>query len=145
MKTASKICDAKNKIPDSAIVSDICSSIGAPCVEISCEVHHVCRTMGIAESRAITMMVTAKSFAMLPRVWSAVGTRFDWLQVMVRLPWSKQNVLGGHRRQWSSRRLASKLGDDNCCITLALATRRDRQRIQSRWPRPCEYRRLTTT
>ena len=53
-------------MPASAIVSDICSSIGAPWVEMSSAVHQVCRTMGIAESMAIMMMVTANNFAMVP-------------------------------------------------------------------------------
>ena len=43
-------CDAKNEIPASAMVSDICSSMGAPWVEISSAIHHVCRRMGIADS-----------------------------------------------------------------------------------------------
>src|SRR5499427_5660511 len=66
MKTASRIWDARKEIPASAIVSDICSSIGAPCVEISGAIHHVCRTMGIADRIAITIMVTAKNLPMSP-------------------------------------------------------------------------------
>ena len=66
MKKAKMICEAKNEIPASAIVSDICSSIGAPWVEMSGAIHHVCRRMGIAEAIAITKIVTAKNFAILP-------------------------------------------------------------------------------
>ncbi len=73
MKMASRICAARNEIPASAMVSDICSSIGAPWVEISCGSHHVCRRIGIAETIAITMMVTAKSFAMLPLEFESIG------------------------------------------------------------------------
>src|SRR5580692_6883285 len=67
MKNARMNCEARNEIPASAIVSDICSSIGAPCVEISSAIHHVCRRIGIAEMIAIAMMVTAKNFAMMLR------------------------------------------------------------------------------
>jgi len=72
MKTASRIWDARKEIPASAIVSDICSSIAAPCVEISGAIHHVCRTMGIADRIAITMIVTAKNFAMSPSLLQVV-------------------------------------------------------------------------
>src|ERR1035438_7069284 len=75
MKNARMNCEARNEIPASAIVSDICSSIGAPCVEISSGIHHVCRRIGIAEMIAIAMMVTAKNFAMMlrpPRPDSAI-------------------------------------------------------------------------
>src|ERR1022692_2717979 len=66
MNQARRNCEARNEIPASHIVSDICSSIGAPWVEISGASHHVCLTMGIAESIAITKMVIAKNFAMSP-------------------------------------------------------------------------------
>src|SRR5580704_16597250 len=46
------------------MVSDICSSIRAPWVEMFSGATQVCRTMGIAEAIAITMMVTASNFAM---------------------------------------------------------------------------------
>ena len=66
MNHASRICEARNEIPASHIVSFVCSSIGAPWVEISGASHQVCLTIGIAESIAITQMVTAKNFAMSP-------------------------------------------------------------------------------
>src|SRR5579872_671196 len=66
MKTASKICDARKEIPASAIVSDIWSSIGWPCVEMSGAIHQVWRRIGMADTIAITMIVTAKNFAMSP-------------------------------------------------------------------------------
>ena len=64
MKIARTNCAARKEIPASAMVSDICSSIKAPCVEMSSGATQVCRKMGIAERIAITMMVTAKNFAM---------------------------------------------------------------------------------
>ena len=57
------------EMPASAIVSEVCSSIKAPCVDISSGATHVCRKMGIAERIAITTMVTAKSFPILPPIW----------------------------------------------------------------------------
>src|SRR5437667_12804262 len=65
MKKAKMICEAKNEIPASAIVSSISSSIGAPWVAMSGAIHHVCRRMGIAEAIAITKLVTAKNFVIL--------------------------------------------------------------------------------
>src|SRR5437870_9755403 len=60
------ICEAKNIIPASAILSYICTSICAPWVEMSGAIHHVCRRMGISEAIATTKIVTAKNFAILP-------------------------------------------------------------------------------
>src|SRR5579872_2560812 len=68
IKNARMNCEARNEMPASAMVSDICSSIGAPCVEMSSAIHQVCRRMGIAETIAITMMVTANIRAMVPHV-----------------------------------------------------------------------------
>ena len=48
------------------MVSDICSSISGPWVEISTGGSQVCNTMGTAEAIAITMMVTANNFAIAP-------------------------------------------------------------------------------
>src|SRR5438128_11898312 len=76
MKKAKLICEAKNEIPASAIVSDICSSLGAPWVEMSGAIHHVCRRMGIAAALAIPKIVTAKSFAMMPSRVAGYRTGF---------------------------------------------------------------------
>src|SRR5208283_2114394 len=65
MKKARMNCAARNEIPASAIVSDICSSISRPCVEMSSGAAQVCSRTGIADKIAMIMMVTAKNFAML--------------------------------------------------------------------------------
>ena len=67
-------CPARNDKPASAIVSDICSSISAPWVEMSGAIHHVCRRIGIAEAIAIAKIVTAKNFAMVSRFGSKVSS-----------------------------------------------------------------------
>jgi hypothetical protein len=47
------------------MVSDICSSIICPWVEMSSGATQVWSRMGIADAIAITMMVIAKNFAMM--------------------------------------------------------------------------------
>ena len=63
MKNPRTSCAARKQIPASTIVSDICSSISGPWVEMSTGGSQMCSTMGIAEAIAITMIVTAKNFA----------------------------------------------------------------------------------
>src|SRR5260370_30036620 len=65
MKIAKTNCAARKEIPASAMVSDICSSIKCPWVEMSSGATQVCRRMGIADAIAIMMIVTAKNFAMM--------------------------------------------------------------------------------
>jgi hypothetical protein len=67
MKIARMNCAARNEIPASAIVSDICSSIRCPWREMSCGAGHECRRIGIAEAIAIKIMVAAKNLAMISR------------------------------------------------------------------------------
>src|SRR4029077_4681669 len=76
MKIARMICAARNESPASTIVSDICSSIRAPWVEMFSGATQVCRTMGIAEAIAITMMVTESNFAMSPSLCQLLTRAF---------------------------------------------------------------------
>src|SRR5260370_4195855 len=72
-KNANRSCAARKDIPASAIVSDICSSIKCPCVEMSAGASHVCMTMGIADTIAITTIVIAKNLPILPRLCPLQG------------------------------------------------------------------------
>src|SRR5581483_68449 len=71
IKIPNRICAARNDTPASTIVSAICSSIRAPCVEMSCGGTQVCRMMGTAEAIAINTSVTANSLAMICRLEAA--------------------------------------------------------------------------
>ncbi len=73
-------------MPASAMVSDICSSIGAPWVEMSSAIHQVCRRIGIAERIAITMIVTAKNFPMISSPCARLSCGF--LRTPQSRPWS---------------------------------------------------------
>src|SRR5438128_8259403 len=131
MKKAKMICEAKNEIPASAIVSDICSSIGAPWVEMSGAIHHVCRRMGIAEAIAITKIVTAKNFAILTSRLAGYRSAFLALFQSECSPSPKEGN-GPHRLQWPSRNLGNSFGNKGLCITPPIATKRDRQMTQLR-------------
>jgi len=63
MNKANRICEIRKEIPASAMVSDVCSSISPPWVEMLAGGSQVWRTMGIADAIAITMIVIAKNFA----------------------------------------------------------------------------------
>src|SRR5258708_9849138 len=65
MNKAGMSCGGGKATPASAMVSDICSSIKYPWVEISSGATQVCLRIGIAERIAITTMVIAKNFAIL--------------------------------------------------------------------------------
>src|SRR5690349_21208759 len=67
-KNAKRSCAARKEIPASAMVSDICSSIRCPCVEISAGASHVCIKIGIADRIAMTMIVIAKNLPIIPHL-----------------------------------------------------------------------------
>src|ERR1700720_110112 len=73
---ASRNWAARNERPASAIVSDICSSIRWPWVEMSSGATQVCRKIGIAERIAIMTMVIAKNFALMVRPPVKVAAHF---------------------------------------------------------------------
>src|SRR5580700_7123603 len=68
IKMPSRICAARKETPASIMVSDICSSMSPPCVEMSAGGSQVCKTKGTAEAIAMMIMVTANSLPIVPRV-----------------------------------------------------------------------------
>src|SRR2546430_8385896 len=130
MKKPKMICEAKNEIPASAIVSDICSSIGAPWVEMSGAIHHVCRRMGIAEAIAITKIVTAKNFAMMPS--HVAGYRSAFLALFQSNLFSISTRKANKNLDDQQRLRGSSSGNKRLRITPPIATKRDRQTTQLR-------------